>query len=397
MRRLKSILYQYATAIVFGFLFIALGCQALLAQETELPDRSELSEAIVHASDPSRSALEELATKPEQPLQKQTALGEARRVYLPLVSGSPRVWQQIGAGGRDINTVDTDQDRLYLADRTNDNTGGVYYLNGCDGATLVKSDLSKARTFDVDVQDQRGVAIAFDATTFFSSNDGVNWSQANGDLQAGAYEITFGQDNLAYAGTDGGVYRSADQGEHWEQFSQVVPQLRLVNHLWYDPNTSELWIGTNQTGAWRWRNDNGGFRQLINGLETDQAKDVWSLLSTTIATTTYTFAGTSNGAYMRIGDDDNIAWSVIGGVGSALGSKRVYSLAVDDSGALYAGTSGNGVWQIAISSTMQSGAWQRVEGGSAWSRTISVRDLIWAPQLCQGLVAATVDGVWVFR
>jgi photosystem II stability/assembly factor-like uncharacterized protein len=398
--RTKFLLYQIATIICFSLIWVALGNQRSLAQKSEPTDRSE---GLPHT--PPATAVTTPASLPADSPSSIAAQASSaarilvgdRRVYLPLVYLPPRLWQQIGADTRDINAIALVGQRLYLADRTDDLTGGIYYLDHCDGTTLTKSDLSKAKTVDVAINEHRGVAIAFDATTFFSTNSGNNWSPASGNLEPGAYAITFGQDGLAYAGTDGGVYQSTNQGEHWAHFSQDAPSLLLVNELWYDDAGNALWVGTNQTGAWRWRNTSEGFKQLVDGLDTDRARDVWSIHSTTIDSTVYTFIGTSNGVYLRTGNDDQTPWSVVGGSSSALDGRRVYSLAMDDEGILYAGASGAGVWQIPISSIAQSGNWQRVEGGSAWSATVTVRDLIWDPEVCRGLIAATVDGVWVFR
>jgi len=59
---------------------------------------------------------------------------------------------------------------------------------------------------------------------------------------------------------------------------------------------------------------------------------------------------------------------------------------------LYAGVRAEGVWQRSING----GDWQPVVS-AGWNSTSTVRDLFYDSSTCNGLLAATDDGVWIYR
>ena len=68
-----------------------------------------------------------------------------------------------------------------------------------------------------------------------------------------------------------------------------------------------------------------------------------------------------------------------------------YSLALVGN-TLYAGARDNGVWRKALTG----GAWERLSA-PGWNENHTVRDLLYENTYCQGLLAATEDGVWLYR
>jgi hypothetical protein len=102
----------------------------------------------------------------------------------------------------------------------------------------------------------------------FWSNVGAGFSLVGGRTTA----LATTPDGTWFAGTaDGGVWRSADQGQHWKPVFDSMPSLS-IGALAVDPADGSLWVGTGEanvsqdsyagTGVYRSANDGATFRRV---------------------------------------------------------------------------------------------------------------------------------------
>jgi hypothetical protein len=142
-----------------------------------------------------------------------------------------------------------------------------------------------------------------DYTDPFWSNVGAGWADVGGRDTA----LATTPDGDWFAGTaDGGVWRSADQGQHWTPVFDSMPSLS-IGALAVDPVTHALWVGTG---------------------EANQSSD--------------SYAGT--GVYES--SNDGKTFKAVGDVhgASPLASRTIFRLSFDQSGDAYAATD-NGLFR----------------------------------------------------
>lgn len=327
-----------------------------------------------------------------------TPITDAAALYLPIIMGPEPQWHLLGGSGQSFRTLALGtanaqgEPRLYTANRTDSATGGLYRLTHCqnsDGANPLTPLLSAPYTYDVALQDNAGVAVTFTGQVYTSNDYGTTWTLTNNSLPTGVYAVTFGKDNLVYAATDQGLYQSSNYGVIW----RLVPgsdQLKPLNTLWYDQETGHLWIGAAHSGVWRF--NGSAFESLTLNLPDDgRSRDVWSIVKMA-SNPAALLIGTSNGVYRRNGEAN---WEWVGPTdNNALNQMRVYTLAAVGE-VLYAGVRERGVWQINLNQT--AGNWQQVQANLSDFSRYTVRRLLYVEPLCNGLLAATDNGVWVLR
>ncbi len=86
-----------------------------------------------------------------------------------------------------------------------------------------------------------GVRQAFDTANggvFISNNNGENWNPLNNKLTSHTVNVLYSTNSTLFAGTNSGVYFSADQGSMWNLFDSVDAST-------FTSNDSYLFIGTN--------------------------------------------------------------------------------------------------------------------------------------------------------
>ena len=93
------------------------------------------------------------------------------------------------------------------------------------------------------------------ARVFETTDAGVNWSLASGDLSDGLYALSMVVDfrttpNRLYLGTDYGVHASLDGGTHWQKTSSALPNCAVFD-LQLDTVNDFLVAATHGRGAWR--------------------------------------------------------------------------------------------------------------------------------------------------
>lgn len=101
---------------------------------------------------------------------------------------------------------------------------GIYGIKEGDGKWLrLDQDLPE----DVDINAIASINSVFIIGTFkdgifFSRNDGRNWEQSADRLNHTPIRSLLSYNNLIFAGTDEGIYKSADFGMSWKQVYKVV-------------------------------------------------------------------------------------------------------------------------------------------------------------------------------
>lgn len=313
------------------------------------------------------------------------------RAYMPIVSKSRLpVWAAIGYQARPADVVQVSQNSLIVGlRRLGSVDGGVHKKGGeCSDGNLVLGNISVR---DIAFKNDLGVTATFNDRAYYSTDKGDNWSQSKPTtMNPFVYAVEFVDANHVYAGTDNGLYRSTDGGANW---SDIVPPSATspssIYSLYFDntqPNS--LWVGSFKQGVWKADlGDNVTIVQMNDG-DLSADSEIWGI----IVDATDTYVATSKGVYKRSGSSPWVAYG--------LQDRQVLSLAIvkdqqDMPGKyMYAGLNGGGVQRTVIGSTNPT--W--VDVSPLNQTSLTVRDLYFdATSLCNGLLAATSDGIWLYR
>ena len=317
-----------------------------------------------------------------------------KRVHLPITSKAPPTptpvppqWQRVGGAGQDSDVIALHQNYLFLGDRREKNAGGGIYrtatpLNGCpqtimpfEGPRIVAKILDLAFYQN---SDARGLGGTFGDKVLYSSDHGSSWRATNTSTNPFVYAVAF-TDNAqkSYAGADDGVYLSSNSGVTWVRMGNSPT---AINTFYRNGNL--LWIGTFQKGVWTLTIDNDTFADKSSNLA-GKAKEVWDIVYSAVTNTYY--LATSDGVYRGSGNGN---WEKIG-----LSNLIVYSLAVTND-QIYAGLNSGGVQRRPLNLASD---WVPLTQGTGWKTDFTVRDLLYDGNLCNGVFAATNDGVWIYR
>lgn len=340
-------------------------------------------------------------TPPVEP----TGSGGAPFAYLPFIVNAPNLtstptptlpsatprWQRIGQKGLELQVLALQKTALWAGDRRSFVDGGGLYrldLTQCDpSATFVRNSIPEAAVLGLAFQNNVGVAAAYKEQGIYITVDGgVTW-------QHNVSQITRPRtvalvDNDFYAGTqDEGIYRSTNQGVNWVK--QVITPT-LINTLRQDPQASNLlWVASEQTGVWTLTAGANLPQEKNQGL-TGAALQVWD----------YAF-DQQRQIYMASWDGVYVypfggsTWQPLGNPPAGI---QFVSLEITQAniyaGARDAANAGNrsGVWRRSL----QGGVWEVVTS-PGWDTTYTVRDLLYDADMCGGLLAATDDGLWLYR
>lgn len=306
-------------------------------------------------------------------------------VYLPLTSNFPATppppanptWERVGQGQLEVTALAIDADLLFAGDRRAPPNGGLYRRNlaACSSLPpLTRVSPVATNVLSVAFQASRGI-VGGDDSVFYSSNNGQSWTPrpVRSKIRIATFALT---SDALYAGAEsGGIFRSSNEGINWTDLTATVTN---INSLYFHDAT--LWIGTEKSGVWALPPGSDDPIESGAGLESDAQRQVWDFVFTG---NNQSFIATYDGVYQRHGDSD---WQAFG-----LAGNRVRSLAVVDQ-SLYAGGLSLGVWQRPLDGSQD---WQRATA-AGWDTAYTVRDLLYAPA-CQGLLAATNDGIWIYR
>jgi len=305
----------------------------------------------------------------------------------------PIKWEQfIDTQNKTMDVVRIHNNTIFIGSRDEvDSGGGVYSTTECDLSKLLSPGNVKFRVLDLAFQDSFGLAGSFSEKVFYSPNiaDTSAWSPTASDMNPYVYAVTFTDyidsvtsEEISFAGADDGVYSSTDKGRTWIRIpSDQNPT--LVNAFTYDQPNQVLWVATYGSGVIKYDIAEAQFDSSVNdGLEGD-ARKIWDIIIDPSTNTMY--IATSAGVYTRTG---NNSWAKINGL-NAISEVRSLEIAY---GFLYAGTKDHGIWRGNLTDLEQ--PWEQEKGINT---NYTVRDLQRDDSLCDGLLAATNDGIWVLR
>lgn len=313
--------------------------------------------------------------------------------YLPIVMRFPTTWEQfIDTQNKTMDVVHIHNSEIFVGSRDEvDSGGGVYSTTECDLSKLLSPGNVKFRVLDLAFQDSFGLAGSFSEKVFYSPNvaNASAWLPTASEMNPYVYAVTFTdyvdsetEEKISFTGTDDGVYSSTDKGITWVRISSDQNPT-LVNAFTYDQPHQVLWIATYGNGVIKYDIAGNQFDSSVNdGLE-DDARQVWDIVIE--PTENMMYIATSAGVYARTGND---SWAKINGL-NAVSEIRSLEIAY---GFLYAGTKDHGIWRGSLTNLEQ--PWGQETGIST---NYTVRDLQRDDSLCNGLMAATNDGLWVLR
>lgn len=295
-------------------------------------------------------------------------------------------WQRVGQGGIEGSALAVQGDLLFVGDRRSFAQGGGLYtrnLAGCAAQpTFTRISSLPVSVLSVDFQGAFGAAAAFGDKIFYTSDGGTSWQQTSSAVGR-PRTIALAGGNVFYAGAETeGIYRSTNGGATWGQQTDQPPNINVLQLY-----NSTLWIGTDEKGVFIFTigdtapsPKNGG---LPEGSKSQQVYDFAFRSANEIYLATY------DGVYQGDGVNN---WRAFG-----LQGRELLSLAlVGDqlyAGARDASNRGQeaGVWRRSLTN----GEWQAITS-PGWDNTYTVRTLLSVPA-CSGLLAATDDGVWIYR
>lgn len=295
----------------------------------------------------------------------------------------PPTWRRVSPSGVNGAVLALNGRQLLVGERR-DNThpGGLYQitLTACTSSDPFSPFKAvNSSVFGITFAGQRGVFAGYDTDTLFYQRADGSWEEADTRVRK-ALSIVSNPTGQFFAGTEqDGLYRSSDGGINWQSLPGEPKQ---INRLRFHNGT--LWIAS-QDGVWK-RPGGDGSPQAVNGNLTAKGREVWDFAfygaDIYIATYDGIYRGDGNGGWQRFGRDGQEFRSL------ALVNNDLYAGAfrpVDEP------TREAGVWRH----TLPTGDWRRTES-PGWDTTYIVRDLFYDPT-CQGLLAATNDGVWILK
>lgn len=299
----------------------------------------------------------------------------------------PPTWRRIGQNGLNGETLALHERQLLLGERRDTNNGkagGLYQLTltTCDSRdTFIRSSLvNNASVFGITFFRESGSFANFDHQIIYYLKREGSWVDANNSIPHVRTIVTAPNGHF-FAGSDEvGLYKSSNGGEDWDD---LPGEPKIINRLRFHNGT--LWIAS-QTGVWK-RPGGDGAPQEINGNLSGVAKQVWDFAfngaDIYIATYDGIYRGDGNGNWQRFGRDGQQFRSL------ALVNNHLYAGAFRP---VEATTQEAGVWRRSL----PDGPWEPVTS-PGWNTTYIVRDLLNEPTICQGMLAATNDGVWLFK
>lgn len=160
-----------------------------------------------------------------------------------------------------------------------------------------------------------------------------------GFVRALAIDFSGTGDTSLYAGTDGGVFRSPNNGSSWSEISATSTITRITKDRSLAVSSNEaggtnIFVGTHGSGIFLSTNNGGSWTQVNTGLTN---LNIYALATSG----TNVFAGTSGGGVF-LPTNNGANWTA---VNTSLSSLHVISLTISADN-LFAGTENGGVWRI---------------------------------------------------
>jgi photosystem II stability/assembly factor-like uncharacterized protein len=210
--------------------------------------------------------------------------------------------------------------------------GIVRSINNGDDWSLANVGLPQAAVLCLLVSSKDTVFAGTTAGLFRSVNGGDEWQAVGSrEMQTDIYSLTANLDHNLFAGTNRGrVFRSSDAGETWFSVNSGLPDAD-INSLY--AQTPELLFAATDSGAYSSIDEGDNWNQLTSIPKTTRVNAFVSLSSNDH------LMATSEGVY--ISTDGGTEWK-IRNIG--LLDSRVWSLLIDSTRRIYAGTEGGGIY-----------------------------------------------------
>lgn len=324
--------------------------------------------------------------------ENTTVINVPHGIYLPVLAYQPvtptpqtPTWQRLGGNGLEVAALAVTENQLFIGVRGDKK--GLYKKNftTCDATNdfAQVNEISSTAILDVAFQNEKGIVASFDSQTlFYSTDSGSSWAKATTAV-IGPSSVAIAGNGVFYAGTDNaGVYRSDTAGVTWQNRSGNPKE---INTLRIDQDPKILWIGT-QNGVQQMNTESDVLRSKNTGLASSSTLQIYDFEpdnSDKIYLATY-------GGVFWSKVDISSAWEPFG----LQNGSQVSSLTIDSAkNLLYAGLRSGGVFARSLDSSQD---WTPVTS-TGWKTTYTVRDLLLDTTICHGLLAATDDGVWVYK
>ncbi|MCE7980711.1 MAG: PKD domain-containing protein [Caldilinea sp. CFX5] len=310
-------------------------------------------------------------------------------LYLPVINNDPTPmpppvrlpsWQRVSQSNLNLAVFTVTTNNELFAGERKDGAypGGIYRrsLVGCPlAADFTRLSVVNESVLGLIFVGSRGLAAA-DQTKgiYYTDDNGANWQRTTSVINRP--RTIAAVNGKYYVGTEEeGFYLSETGGATWAKQTDKPLFVNVVKQDAKDQTI--LWVGANGEGISIFTTGINRISQNNDGLS-GAALNVWDFAFDT----TSIYVATSAGVFSGNGAQ---RWQPFGDFPT---TTQVYSLEIMG-GALYAGTRDAGVWR------------RPLNGSEPWTRlgdaTFTVRDLLHEPTHCQGLLAATADGVWLYR
>lgn len=215
----------------------------------------------------------------------------------------------------------------------------------------------------------------FDASfgVYKSTDGGVNWTEANGDLPVTVkgrnitcLAVSHQDPDVVYAGLrQGGIYKTTDGGVHWAHVTDQpannwtdiwpvgapVPRDSILSLAIHPDDADTVYAGTNLFGLYRTTDGGTGWTQIVNESDliaqaTEDHAHVFSVILNPQDPDEIYLGEWHGGIYRSV--DAGANWSR---VNTGLTTRAVQSLAFSSDGStVYAGTKGEGVFRNRLDS-----------------------------------------------
>ncbi|MEZ4869938.1 MAG: hypothetical protein R3C14_51905 [Caldilineaceae bacterium] len=293
-------------------------------------------------------------------------------------------WRQLGTGVHNFTQMAIqDRGALFVgARKEKDSLGGIYQrsLQSC----VLTSDFTHLLQLNDSVLglffagDQGVFTVDQDQGIYYTIDGGATWQQSQSVIRR-PRSIAMGSNYRFYAGTENaGIYFSDTGGVNWTNLTMKPRDINVVKFI-----NNILWIGDHNDTA----HDGGGVSILVDGSSNAALRNSGLDTPTSRQIRDFAYDGNTQLYYVATDDgvyrgDGNNPWNSFG-----LQGNNVLSLEVVND-ILYAGIRQGGVQQRSLRGNSE---WQK-----ASEQDFAVSDLLYDDQYCQGLVAATDKGMWLY-
>ncbi len=281
--------------------------------------------------------------------------------------GSQNNWSLAGAGNKIVTSMALDTDSGLVYAGTDDD--GVY-VGSSQGSVWASasSGLGNLSVWAVTVCQGWAFAGTWGSGIYRLAPGSSTWEPASQGISGSFIQaLACDEDGDLYAGSaTAGVYRSFNLGTSWQSANSGLTNRAVLALL---PIGQDLWAGT-ENGAFVSHDDAESW--AVEGLN---GSKIYSF----VLSGNQLWAGSATGVSCRSLTSGG-SWSAVQGAPA-----KVYTLAADEGGRIYAGTADQAIFRY------DAGAWQSFREGLTPSK---IYWLLVLPGETERLLAATASGIW---